>query len=40
MATVLVVEDNSANMKLTRLLLGSAGHTVLPAVDAQPERRL
>lgn len=35
MATVLVVEDNAANMKLTSLLLNHAGHTVLPAVDAE-----
>lgn len=35
MATVLVVEDNAANMKLTSLLLKHAGHTVLPAVDAE-----
>src|SRR5664279_2166141 len=40
MATVLVVEDNPANMKLTTLLLGSAGHTVLPAVDAESGLRL
>jgi len=32
---VLVVEDNKANMKLTSLLLHSAGHTVLSAVDAE-----
>ena len=35
MATILVVEDNPANMKLTSLLLGNAGHTVLCAVDAE-----
>ncbi len=35
MARVLVVEDNTANMKLTSLLLRSAGHTVLSAVDAE-----
>jgi two-component system, cell cycle response regulator DivK len=40
MATVLVVEDNPANMKLTTLLLGSAGHLVLPAVDAESGLRL
>jgi len=34
-ARVLVVEDNKANMKLTSLLLHSAGHTVLSAVDAE-----
>ena len=35
MATVLVVEDNAANMKLTTFLLESAGHTVLTASDAE-----
>jgi two-component system, cell cycle response regulator DivK len=35
MATILVVEDNAANMKLALLLLGSAGHAVLCAVDAE-----
>jgi two-component system cell cycle response regulator DivK len=35
MATVLVVEDNPANMKLAVLLLKSAGHTVLSATDAE-----
>ena len=35
MARVLVVEDNPANMKLTTLLLRSAGHIVLRAVDAE-----
>jgi two-component system cell cycle response regulator DivK len=35
MATVLEVEDNSANMKLTTFLLESAGHTVLAASDAE-----
>ncbi len=40
MATVLVVEDNPANMKLTSLLLNSAGHDVLPAVDAETGLRL
>jgi two-component system cell cycle response regulator DivK len=35
MATVLVVEDNAANMKLTTFLLESAGHTVLSASDAE-----
>lgn len=33
MKTVLVAEDNPANMKLCRLLLESAGHGVLQAVD-------
>ena len=40
MAKVLVVEDNPANMKLTTLLLHGAGHTVLPAVDAETGLRL
>jgi len=35
MATVLIIEDNPANMKLTSLLLCNAGHTVLCAVDAE-----
>ncbi len=35
MATVLVVEDNPANMKLITLLLTKANHTVLRAVDAE-----
>ena len=35
MAKVPVVEDNPANMKLTTLLLRSAGHSVLCVVDAE-----
>ena len=35
MARVLIIEDNPANMKLASLLLRSAGHTVLCAVDAE-----
>lgn len=35
MARILIVEDNPANMKLARLLLGKAGHTVLCAIDAE-----
>lgn len=35
MATVLVIEDNPANMTLARFLLQSAGHTVLTATDAE-----
>jgi two-component system cell cycle response regulator DivK len=35
MATVLVVEDNAANMKLAKFLLESAGHTVVGATDAE-----
>jgi CheY-like chemotaxis protein len=40
MTTVLVVEDNPANMKLTTLFLRSAGHSVLGAVDAETGLRL
>jgi len=35
MALVLVVEDNADNMLLTVLLLESASHTVLCAIDAE-----
>jgi len=35
MATVLIVEDNAANMKLAKFLLESVGHTVLSATDAE-----
>lgn len=35
MEKVLVVEDNSANMKLVVLLLNSAGYQVLQAFDAE-----
>lgn len=35
MATVLIIEDNAANMTLAVFLLTSAGHTVLSAVDAE-----
>ena len=35
MATVLVVEDNPANMTLAVFLLESVGHTVLSATDAE-----
>lgn len=35
MARILIVEDNPANLKLATLLLSRAGHTVLPAVDAE-----
>jgi two-component system cell cycle response regulator DivK len=34
-ATVLVIEDNPANMTLAVFLLQSAGHTVLSATDAE-----
>ena len=40
MATVLVVEDNPANMRLTTLLLRSAGHSVLRALDAETGLKL
>lgn len=35
MAAILIVEDNEANMRLARLLLVNAGHTVLWAPDAE-----
>ena len=35
MATVLIVEDNPANMTLAMFLLQSVGHTVLRATDAE-----
>ena len=35
MATVLIVEDNPANMTLASFLLQSAGYTVLTAADAE-----
>jgi len=35
MATVLVIEDNPDNMTLAIMLLESAGHTVLSAIDAE-----
>lgn len=35
MATVLVVEDNPANLTLSVFLLEKAGHTVLSASDAE-----
>jgi two-component system cell cycle response regulator DivK len=35
MATVLIVEDNAANMKLATFVLQSAGHLVLSATDAE-----
>jgi two-component system, cell cycle response regulator DivK len=35
MASVLIIEDNRANMKLTSVLLRNAGHAVLCAVDAE-----
>jgi two-component system, cell cycle response regulator DivK len=35
MATVLIIEDNPANMTLAAFLLQSKGHTVLKATDAE-----
>ena len=35
MATILIVEDNPANMKLTVFLLQHAGYSVLSAADAE-----
>ena len=40
MATVLVIEDNPANMTLTVILLESVGHTVLSASNAEAGLRL
>lgn len=40
MATVLVVEDNEANLALAVVVLQSAGHTVLSARDAETGLRL
>ena len=35
MSTILVVEDNAANLELAAFLLESAGHTVISAPDAE-----
>ena len=35
MAKILIIEDNPANMTLATFLLQSAGHSVLPATDAE-----
>jgi two-component system cell cycle response regulator DivK len=35
MARILVIEDDAGTMKLTALVLQSAGHTVLSATDAE-----
>jgi CheY-like chemotaxis protein len=35
MARILVVEDNPQNLKLVSVLLRSAGHEVVPALDAE-----
>ena len=40
MPTILIVEDNPANMTLAVFLLQSAGHTVLSATDAETGLRL
>jgi two-component system cell cycle response regulator DivK len=34
-ATILIIEDNPANMKLATFLLQSVGHEVLSALDAE-----
>ena len=40
MATILVVEDNPSNLKLTSFVLEQAGHAVISAVDAEAGLRL
>lgn len=35
MATILVIEDNPANMKLAVMVLGTAGHGAITATDAE-----
>lgn len=40
MARILIIEDNSINMKLTVALLHQQGHDVLQAVDAEEGTRL
>ena len=40
MATILIVEDNAANLKLVTLLLERAGHAVLQAKDGEEGLRL
>jgi two-component system cell cycle response regulator DivK len=35
MTSILIIEDNAANMKLATLLLRNAGHTTLSAADAE-----
>jgi two-component system cell cycle response regulator DivK len=35
MATILIVEDNPANLKLAAMLLEKAGHAVLKATDGE-----
>jgi two-component system cell cycle response regulator DivK len=40
MATILIVEDNPSNLKLTTFLLQQAGHAVISAADAEAGLRL
>ena len=40
MATVLIVEDNAANMTLATFLVKSVGHSVLTATDAETGLKL
>ena len=40
MATILIVEDNPSNLKLTSFLLQQAGYTVISATDAEAGLRL
>jgi CheY-like chemotaxis protein len=40
MARILVVEDNPQNLKLTTVILESAGHTVMPASDSTEAERV
>ncbi len=40
MATILIVEDNPANLKLAAMLLEKAGHAVLQAEDGEAGVRL
>ncbi len=35
MASILIIEDNTSNMKLATFILEAAGHTVLAARDAE-----
>jgi len=35
MASILIIEDNAANMRLATFLLKAAGHEVIEAVDAE-----
>ncbi len=40
MAQILIIEDNPANMRLAELLLTSAGHSVIAAIDAETGLKL